>query len=116
MPDQLPCMTLTVHGLLHVADTIEWIGPVWAWWSFLIERQCGRLRRYITNRRRPFVNLDNHITLVNQFKMAKLIYNITNKDLSLDGPVKKKRGYELHDECTYSLRNSRDVSNVPHFR
>ena len=96
-------MTLMVHGLLHVADTIERIGPVWAWWSFPIERQCGRLQQYITNKRHPFANLDNHITLANQFKMAKLIYNITDEYLSLDKPAKKKPGFELHDECMHSL-------------
>ena len=93
-------MTLTVHGLLHVADTIERIGPVWAWWSFPIERQCGRLQRHITSKRRPFVNLDNYITLAAQFKIAKLIYNITDKDLSLERPA-KKMGVELHDECMH---------------
>ena len=106
-------MTLTVHGLLHVADAIERIGPVWAWWSFPIERQCGRLQRHITSRRHPFTNLDNYITLANQFKTAKLIYNITDEDLSLDGPVKKKPGLELHDECTCSPpHDMRDRSNV----
>ena len=35
--DRLPCTMLTIHALLHVADTIEVLGPVWAWWSFPIE-------------------------------------------------------------------------------
>lgn len=96
-------MTLTVHGLLHVADTIERIGPVWAWWSFPIERQCGRLQRHIISRRHPFANLDNYITLAAQFKTAKLIYNVTDEDLSLERPVQKKKGFELHDECTCCL-------------
>lgn len=95
-------MTLTVHGLLHVADTIERIGPVWVWWSFPIERQCGHLQRHITSKRNPFVNLDNYITLTAQFKTAKLIYNITDKDLSLERPT-RKTGLELRDECTYYL-------------
>lgn len=95
-------MTLTVHGLLHVADTIERIGPVWAWWSFPIERQCGHLERHITSRRRPFANLDNYIILSAQLKTAKLIYNVTNKSLSLEKPVQKK-GIELHDECACCL-------------
>lgn len=92
-------MTLTVHGLLHIADTIERIGPVWAWWSFPIERQCGRLQRHITNKRRPFANLDTYITLAAQLKTTQLIYNITDEDLSLDEPP-KKTGIELHSECT----------------
>jgi len=98
-------MTLTVHGLLHVADTIERIGPVWAWWSFPIERQCGRLQRHITSKRRPFANLDNYITLAAQFKTAKLIYNIADEDLSLERPA-KKMGVELHDECMCHLFTS----------
>ena len=91
-------MTLTVHGLLHVADAIERIGPVWAWWSFPIERQCGHLQRYITNKYRPFANLDSCITLAAQLNTAQLIYNITDEDLLRDKPA-TKRGLELHDEC-----------------
>ena len=95
-------MTLTVHGLLHIADSIERIGPVWTWWSFPIERQCGRLKRHITDKRHPFTNLDNYITLATQFKTAKLIYNITEEDLSLDKPTNEKKGLHLEDECTCS--------------
>ena len=83
-------------------DTIKRIGPVWAWWSFPIERQCGHLQRHITSKRHPFANLDNYITLAAQFKTAKLIYNITDEDLSLDAPVKKS-GFEPHGECMYFL-------------
>ena len=108
-PERLPCMTLTVHGLLHVADTIERIGPVWAWWSFPVERQCGRLQRHIASRRHPFANLDNHIMLANQLKAAKLIYNVTNEDLSLEPPTAKKVAFELHDECTCCCRIVRDA-------
>jgi len=92
-------MTLTVHGLLHIADTIERISPVWAWWSFPIKRQCGHLQRQINSKRHPFANLDSYILLASQLKMVKLIYNITNEDLSLERPVVKKVALELRDEC-----------------
>lgn len=95
-------MTLTIHGLLHIADTIERIGPVWAWWSFPIERQCGRLQRHITNKRHPFANLDTYITLAAQLRTTQLIYNIADEDLSL-GESPKKTGLKLHGECTHSL-------------
>ena len=93
-------MTLTVHGLLHIAETIERIGPVWAWWSFPIERQCGRLQWHITSKHHPFANLNNHITLAAQLKTAKLIYNITDEDMSLEKPARKRPGLVLHDDCT----------------
>ena len=91
-------MTLIVHGLLHIVDTIEQIDPVWAWWSFPIKRQCGHLQCHIHSKHHPFKNLDNHITLAAQLRMAKLIYNITDKDLLLERPAKKV-AYKLHDKC-----------------
>ena len=94
-------MTLMVHGLLHIADTIERIGPVWAWWSFPVERQCGRLQRHITDKCHPYVNIDNFITLAAQFNNAKLIYNIANEDLSLDKKAKGKKGLYLSGDCMF---------------
>jgi hypothetical protein len=96
-------MTLMVHVLVHIADTIERIGHIWAWWSFPIERQCGRLQRHITDKRHPFSNLDNYLTLAAQLKNIKLIYNLSDNDLSLDRPVKQRKGLTLHDECTSYL-------------
>ena len=102
-------MTLTIHGLLHIADTIERIGPIWAWWSFPIERQCGRLQRHINSKRHPFANLDNYIMLAAQLKTVKLIYNIADENLSPERPTKKKVAYELHDECTCLVFQHNDV-------
>ena len=94
-------MTLTVHGLLHITDTIERIGPVWAWWSFPVERQCGRLQRHITSKRHPFVNINNFIALAAQLNNVKLIYNITNEDLSLDKKAKGGKGVYLSNDCMF---------------
>ena len=101
MPSRLPCMTLTVHGLLHIADTIERIGPVWAWWSFPVKRQCGCLQWHITDKCHPYVNINNFITRYAQLNNAKHIYNITNKDLSLDKKVKGKKELYLPEGCTF---------------
>jgi len=103
-------MTLTIYGLLHIADTIKRIGPVWAWWSFPIEHQCGHLQRQINSRHHPFSNLDNYIRLAAQLKTTKLIYNITNEDLSLERPVNKKVAFELHDECAYRHHMTQDMT------
>ena len=94
-------MTLTVHGLLHIADTIERIGPVWTWWSFPVERQCGRLQRHINDKRHPYVNIDNFITLAAQLNNARNIYNITNEDLSLDKKEKGKKTPYLFEDCMF---------------
>jgi hypothetical protein len=94
-------MTLTVHALLHVADTIEQVGPVWAWWSFPIERQCGRLHCHITSPQHPSMNLDNYLALAAQLKNVMMIYNIARKELTLKRKMKVKPALELHDECAW---------------
>ena len=93
-------MTLTVHALLHVADTIKTIGPVWTWWSFPIERQCGRFQRKIKSRKHPYTNLDNYLLQDAQLKQVKTIYNLADADLSIGAcPTKKRVELTLQDTC-----------------
>ena len=94
-------MTLTIHALLHVADTIETIGPVWTWWSFPIEQQCGRLQRKIKSRKHPYANLDNYILQDTQLKQVKMIYNLSEVDLSMGECLTKKKRVKLvlRDNC-----------------
>ncbi|KAG8746735.1 hypothetical protein FRC11_012618, partial [Ceratobasidium sp. 423] len=42
-PTQLLACTLPLHALLHIADDIENMGPVWAYWAFPMECFCGAL-------------------------------------------------------------------------
>jgi len=93
-------MTLTVHALLHVADTIETIGPVWTWWSFPIERQCGRFQRKVKSRKHPYTNLDNYLLQDAQLKQVKMIYNLSNMDLLIGECRTKKVELVLQDTCT----------------
>ena len=93
-------MTLTVHALLHVADTIETVGPVWTWWSFPIERQCGRFQRNVKSRKHPFTNLDNYLLQQAQLKQIKVIYNLSDTDLLVGKrPTKRKVELILEEEC-----------------
>ncbi|KAL1684480.1 hypothetical protein GGG16DRAFT_68216, partial [Schizophyllum commune] len=39
--------TLNIHALLHIADSIEAMGPVWTYWAFPMERFCGRMQRAV---------------------------------------------------------------------
>ena len=96
-------MTLTIHALLHVADTIETIGPVWTWWSFPIERQCGRFQRKIKSRKHPYTNLDNYILQDAQLKQIKMIYNLSDTDLLIGEHSAKKKRVELllEGECMF---------------
>lgn len=80
---------MTIHSLLHIADGIEAAGPVWAYWSFVMERYCGFLKRDgVRNRRKPYASLDNRVRHVAQLNITKIRYNLVNL-LSLTGPAKE---------------------------
>lgn len=74
---------LTIHALLHIADGIEANGPVWAYWSFPMERFCGRLRPYIKSMRFPWANLDNYVVLAAQIDEIKQAHHLHLKFKSL---------------------------------
>ncbi|KIK15584.1 hypothetical protein PISMIDRAFT_31021 [Pisolithus microcarpus 441] len=46
-PCRINTCPVTIHALLHVADSIEATGPVWTSWSFPIEHFCGQLQPVI---------------------------------------------------------------------
>ena len=100
-PERLPCMTLTMHALLHVADTIKTIGPVWTWWSFPIKCHCRRFQRKIKSRKHPFTNLNNYLIQHAQLGQIKMIYNLSDMDVSISECTTKKKKVEfvLQDKC-----------------
>ncbi|TFK64165.1 hypothetical protein BDN72DRAFT_774893, partial [Pluteus cervinus] len=75
----LPTCPLTIHALLHIADSIEILGPPWAYWAFPMERFCGHLQPIIHSRRYPFANIDNYVTATAQLAQVKLLYSLGNQ-------------------------------------
>ncbi|TFK19795.1 hypothetical protein FA15DRAFT_682829 [Coprinopsis marcescibilis] len=65
-PNWLPTCPTTVHTLLHIADGIEQMGPMWVYWAFPMEQYCLKLSRAITSRRFPWSNLSNRVTATAQ--------------------------------------------------
>ena len=94
-----------MHSLLHIADGIEAIGPVWAAWAFVMERFCYWVKRHgVRSRKHALESLDNRILEVTQLEMAKARYGLT-KTLSL----KPKHGRTSKDkfpdcECSMFIR------------
>ncbi|KAJ3816566.1 hypothetical protein EV361DRAFT_802934 [Lentinula raphanica] len=84
-PERVSACPLTIHGLLHIPDALEEIGPIWTHWAFPTERFCGRLQPAIKSRRHPFVAIDNYIVLQAQLSQVKLIYGVEDA-LSLKIP------------------------------
>ncbi len=78
-PDRLSTCTLTVHALLHIPDSIEAAGPVWASWAFPMERYCGRLQPCIKSRRFPFANIDRFVLDAAQLQHIKLLHHLEDE-------------------------------------
>ncbi|CAE7076308.1 unnamed protein product [Rhizoctonia solani] len=74
--NRLRVCTLPIHSLLHIADDIEAMGPVWCYWAFPMERFCGALGRANLNPRFPFASMDRRVLEVAQLAQIKCIYNL----------------------------------------
>ncbi|KAJ7115669.1 hypothetical protein C8R44DRAFT_578431, partial [Mycena epipterygia] len=80
---RLSACTLPVHALLHIADNIRKIGPMWCFWAFVMERFCGSLVPAVKSRKYPFTSLAHRIRDVAQLSQIKLLYGLTSElDLS----------------------------------
>jgi hypothetical protein len=88
-PERISTCPVTIHSLLHIADGIEAAGPVWVYWSFVMERYCGFLKHDgVRNRRKPYASLDNHVQHVTQLSTTKIRYDLVDL-LLLTGPKKE---------------------------
>jgi hypothetical protein len=99
-PNRLAMCTLTIHALLHIADSIEASGPVWASWAFPTERHCGSLIPAIKSRRFPFPSLDRYVTELAQLTQAKIQYNLEDV-LSLRAPKGNVVGLFSSPACEF---------------
>ncbi|PPQ81548.1 hypothetical protein CVT24_000065 [Panaeolus cyanescens] len=93
-PDRLSTCPLTIHALLHIADSIETMGPVWTYWAWPMERHCNKLLPSIRSRRHPYVCISTFVSAVAQLDQIRLKYNLVDA-LNLD-PVKKDAHVYTH--------------------
>ncbi|KAF9230264.1 hypothetical protein BU15DRAFT_83853 [Melanogaster broomeanus] len=84
------------QALLHVADSIKTMGPVWTSWAFPMERFCGRLQPVIKSRRRPDACLARYIGEEAQLTHIGLIHHMT-EELALQRPAKDQVIGEFRD-------------------
>ncbi|KAI4293859.1 hypothetical protein K525DRAFT_213980 [Schizophyllum commune Loenen D] len=87
-PDRVSACPLTIHALLHVADSIEYMGPVWCYWAFPMERYCGTLTPAINTRRFPYASLDRYVVERAQMEQINALYDVA-AEMSLRPPHKK---------------------------
>ncbi|KAI0707239.1 hypothetical protein C8Q76DRAFT_817548, partial [Earliella scabrosa] len=101
-PERLPAVPLTIHALLHIADSIIQAGPVWAAWAFPMERYCGALQPAIANRRFPYASLNRHVLDRARLDQIKLRYGQAVKtELRLSPPRALTSGTSItgYDTC-----------------
>ncbi|KAJ8094166.1 hypothetical protein PM082_023375 [Marasmius tenuissimus] len=101
-PERSIACPLTIHALLHVADMIKAMGPVWAYWVFPTERYCGRLQPAIRSKRYPFANINNYLISFAHLSELKVTYGL-EKELSLkevkSGVVKGQFQHSEYPSC-----------------
>ncbi|RDB22210.1 hypothetical protein Hypma_010657 [Hypsizygus marmoreus] len=91
-PSRISACPVTIHALLHIADSIKAAGPVWCYWAFPMERYCGKLQPAIRSRRFPFAALDRYVLEEAQLTQIKVIYDLV-EELSLRPPPSTFQGF-----------------------
>lgn len=76
------------------------MGPVWAYWAYVMERYCGLLKPALSSRRFVFAAIDRFIVDHAQLMQIALIYNLA-EELSLEQPCKPVAGTFSNDACMY---------------
>jgi hypothetical protein len=64
------------HGILHIADNIEWTGPVWTSWCYPTERFCGKLQRAVKGRRNVYESINRNVLHWAQLGHIRLRFNL----------------------------------------
>ncbi|KAF7341602.1 hypothetical protein MSAN_02057500 [Mycena sanguinolenta] len=77
--DRMSVCPLTIHALLHIADGIQFCGPVWCYWAFPMERYCGSIQPGIRSRRFPWASIDRYVLEIAQLTQIKTRYNVVDE-------------------------------------
>ncbi|KIM60588.1 hypothetical protein SCLCIDRAFT_123748, partial [Scleroderma citrinum Foug A] len=65
--------------LLHIADSINAMGPVWTSWAFPMERFCGSIQPTIKNRCFPYASISKYVTDDAHLTQVQLLYDLQDK-------------------------------------
>lgn len=95
-PARSSACPVTVHALLHIAESIRQMGPVWRYWAFPMERYCGKLQPVIRSRRFPYPAIDRFVVEDAQLTQISLLYDLVSA-LSLAPPATSSRGFSHPD-------------------
>lgn len=77
-PDRMQTCPVNVHYLLHIADSIEAVGPISCYWAYPMERFCSFIGASVKSRRFPYTNIARRIRDTAQIRVAKELYDLHN--------------------------------------
>lgn len=101
-PTCLSVCTLPIHALLHIAEDIRNMGPVWCYWAFPMERFCGSLLPSIRSRKHPFSSINHRVRDIAQLNQIKLLYHLT-EELDLSDHQNELVTGEQYPACEYLI-------------
>ncbi|KAF9223907.1 hypothetical protein BS17DRAFT_754034 [Gyrodon lividus] len=119
--ERMSACTLTVHGLLHLAQGIRDCSPVWTTWTFYMEHFCALLQNNLQYRSHPWSNLNKSVLHMHMAYLEQLTvrFNVSDEleqldDQKDDGPIALKLNtvcHHLHSQQGSSefIQNSGDT-------
>ncbi|KIO25445.1 hypothetical protein M407DRAFT_75728 [Tulasnella calospora MUT 4182] len=77
--ERLPTCLITFHAWLHLVDMMERSGPVWAYWTWVMERYCGILSRAVSSRKHPYASLNRRILEIQTLHSIRNMYDLDDR-------------------------------------
>lgn len=78
-PERLPACVLVFHAWIHLVDMIENSGPLWAYWTWAMERYCGLLSRAVSSRKHPYSSLNRRILEIQTLHSIRNMYDLDKR-------------------------------------
>ncbi|KAG8681010.1 hypothetical protein FRC11_001700, partial [Ceratobasidium sp. 423] len=78
--NRLQTCPVNVHYLLHIADSIEYMGPIWCYWAYPMERFCSFIINSVKSRRYPYANIDERVLNRARLQMILQKYRLIDKE------------------------------------
>ncbi|CEL58469.1 hypothetical protein RSOLAG1IB_12138 [Rhizoctonia solani AG-1 IB] len=93
--DRLQTCPVNVHYLLHIADSIEYMGPIWCYWAYPMERFCSFIINSVKSRRYPYANIDERVLNRARLQIILRKHRLIDKE-----PFTRRRQPEESDGAT----------------
>ena len=79
---RLPACRAVFHALLHVADCVEWLGPMWSYSQWTMERMCGLWVLKVKQKQQADRNLS--LALLRDLQLHSLQYVVDTQRMTDD--------------------------------